>query len=491
MLKEHMQAIILAAGKSTRLKTGQNKLLEKICGQPMIIFATKLFESLDVSTTVVIGYQKELIKKCLSNHHTSDNITFAVQENQQGTAHALECTREHWKKDHILIMNGDMPLVTAEIIQSLYEKHIESDATLSFAMAHHTDPNTSYGRVVKNEHTIKVIEAKEFKGNSTDHCCINAGIYLVKRSFLEQHIHAIKPNEVSKEFHITDLIEKASEAGKTIATISAPFDYIRGINNQHELWAAEQIQRSNIIKYWMEHGVRFSVAHNVHIDLDVTIGQGSYIGCGVHLLYGTKIGNNCKVHEYATLEKVTVGDNGIIYPFSIIKNSTIGNGAQVGPFAHIRENSVIADQAVVGNFVEVKSSIVGAASKAKHLTYIGDTTIGTEVNIGAGTIICNYDGKKKHKTVIKDHAFIGSNNTLIAPVTIGEGAFTAGGSIITKDVPAHALAIARSEQINKLEYTNKSNINDILEHDAESKHTEFLGATLTTTNDIHMENDSQ
>lgn len=490
MLKERMQAIILAAGRSTRLKTGHNKLLENICGQPMIIFSTKLFESLEVPTTVVIGYQKDLISACIAKYHQGGNISFAIQENPQGTGHALECTREHWKKDHILIMNGDMPLVTADIIEALYAKHIESGATLSFAMAHYTDPNTSYGRVVKNENRIKIVEAKEFKDSSADdHCCINAGIYIVKRSFLEDHIQDLEPNAISKEFHITDLIEKASTAGEPIATISAPFDYIRGINNQHELWAAEQIQRSNIIKYWMENGVRFSVAHNVHIDLDVTIGAGSYIGCGAHLLYGTKVGANCKINEYAALENAVVGDNVIIYPFTIIKDSTIGNNAQVGPFAHVRTNTVIADQAVIGNFIEIKNSTIGTASKAKHLAYIGDTTMGAEVNVGAGTITCNYDGKNKYKTVIEDNAFIGSNNTIIAPVTIGAGAFTAGGSTITKDVPPQALAIGRSEQINKLEYLNKNKIDDILEDDDEQIiEREFIGATLTT-HDM-MENDA-
>ncbi len=490
MLKERMQAIILAAGKSTRLKTGHNKLLENICGQPMIIFSTKLFQSLEVPTTVVIGYQKDLISACITKYHHNDNISFAVQENPQGTGHALECTRAYWNKDNILIMNGDMPLVTADIIEALYAKHTESHATLSFVMAHYTDPESSYGRVVKNENSIKIVEAKEFKNNNTDdHCCINAGIYIVKRSFLEQHIHDLEPNALSKEFHITDLIEKASTAGEPIATISAPFDYIRGINNQHELWAAEQIQRSNIIKYWMEHGVRFSVAHNVHIDLDVTIGAGSYIGCGAHLLYGTKVGANCKINEYAALENAVVGDNVIIYPFTIIKDSTIGDHAQVGPFAHVRTNTVIANQVIIGNFIEIKNSTIGTASRAKHLAYIGDTTMGAEVNVGAGTITCNYDGKNKYKTVIEDNAFIGSNNTIIAPVTIGTGAFTAGGSTITKDVPPQALAIGRSEQINKLEYLNKNKIDDILEdEDSQIMEREFIGATLTT-HDM-MENDA-
>lgn len=491
MLKSNMQAIILAAGRSTRLKTGYNKLLEKICGQPMIIFDTKLFTSLGVQTTVVVGYQKELIQECITTYHPIDNISFALQEQQQGTAHALECTRGYWQKEHILIMNGDIPLVTPEIIQNLYDKHIASDATISFVISHLAEPSTSYGRVIKTDNTTTIVEAKEFTGDSTEHCCINAGIYLVKRTFLEQNMNCIQPNQVSNEFQITDLVALASQQNLPIVTVNAPFDYVRGINNQHELWAAEQVQRSNIIKYWMEHGVRFSVAHNVHIDLDVKIGAGSYIGCGVHLLYGTHIGSQCKVHEYVTLEHVSVGKNSTIYPFSIIKNATIGNDTHVGPFAHIRDNAHIADCATVGNFVEIKNSSLGQSTSAKHLAYIGDATVGKEVNIGAGTITCNFDGKQKHQTIIEDHAFIGSNNTLIAPVTVGKNSFTAAGSTITQDVPAGALAIARTAQINKLEYAEKYSTLKTSQESTLNNKDEFFCATRANNNDINCEHDPQ
>lgn len=473
MSPKNIQAIVLAAGKSTRLNSGHNKLLEQICGQPMIIFVTKLFSSLNIKTTVVVGHQKNLVQECIQHYHPNENINFALQETPQGTAHALACTKGQWQEEHILIMNGDMPLVTTDIIENLYQQHIAANATLTFAIAHLSEPNTSYGRVIKNDNTIAIVEAREFSGDNTEHCCINAGIYIIKKSFLEQYIATLKPNHISNELHITDLVKQASELDQTIVTVNVPFDYVRGINNQHELWAAEQVQRSNIIKYWMERGVRFSVAHNVHIDLDVTIGTGSYIGCGVHLLYGTQVGSNCKIHEYATLEHTTIGNNTNIYPFSIIKDSTIGDNADIGPFAHIRNQTQIADQATIGNFIEIKNSIIGTASSAKHLAYIGDATVGSHVNIGAGTITCNFDGKQKHQTIIEDNAFIGSNNTLVAPVIIKEGAFTAAGSTITHDVPAGALAIARTQQINKLEYAAKYSK---IESSDKTDDTTFLGA---------------
>lgn len=475
MSPKNIQAIILAAGKSTRLNSGHNKLLEQLCGQPMIIFVTKLFSSLNIKTTVVVGHQKESVQECIEKYHPNEDISFVVQASQRGTADALNCARDQWHQEHILVINGDMPLVTTEIIENLYQQHITSNATVSFVISHLSEPNNSYGRVIKKDNQVSIVEAREFAGDSAEHCCINAGIYIIKKSFLEQHMPTLQPNQVSNELHITDLVTRASEQGEIIATVNAPFDYVRGINNQHELWAAEQVQRSNIIKYWMERGVRFSVAHNVHIDLDVTIGTGSYIGCGVHLLYGTKVGTNCKIHEYATLEHVTVGDNSNIYPFSIIKDTTIGSDAQIGPFAHIRNQTTIADQTTIGNFVEIKNSNIGTGSSAKHLAYIGDANVGSHVNIGAGTITCNFDGKKKHKTIIEDNVFVGSNNTLVAPVTIKDGAFTAAGSTITQDVPAQALAIARAQQVNKLEYATKyTRLDSLPDTDNE---TTFLGAT--------------
>lgn len=489
-----MQAIVLAAGKSTRLKNSRNKLTEHICGQPMIVFTTKMLQQLHVSTTLVVGQQKEQIQECLETY--AQNVSYVIQDEARGTGHALRCTQATWEQEHILVLNGDMPLVTTDIIEDLYKKHTATDAAISFVIAHNTDPNTGYGRVIKdaNGHT-KIVEAKEYTGDPTEHCCINAGIYLIKKDFLENHINLLEVNKTSNEYHITDLVTIASENNVLVTTTVAPFDHIRGINNQHELWAAEQIQRSSIIKYWMENGVRFSVAHNVHIDLNVKIGAGSYIGCGAHILYGSIIGKNCRINEYVSMENTVVGDNATILPFTIAKNTTIGHHAQVGPFAHIQE-STISNHAAIGNFVEVKRSTVGTGSKAKHLSYLGDAQIGTSVNIGAGTITCNYDGTKKHTTVIKDNVFIGSNNTLIAPITIEENSFTAGGSTITQDVPQDSLAIGRSLQINKIGYAHhflkKMPKKSILkpkvsnDNDAATK-AQFIGAKRTTNDPIETD----
>ncbi len=450
---QNLQAIILAAGKSTRFNSDQNKLFEKICGKKMILYATQLLEHLNIPTTVIIGYQKKIMQKTITDYH-HNRINFSIQENQSGTGHALICSRDNWHAEHILIMNGDMPLVTNEVIEKLYKEHIASKATISFVTAHSS--NNSYGRVIKTNNSIKIIEARNFNGDIHEQCCINAGIYIAKKNFLTEHIDTIKQNKISKEFYITDLIGIASKKNLPITITTAPFDQIRGINTFEELWAAEQIKRAALIKYWMNQGVRFSFAQNIHIDLTVSIGTGSFIGCGVQLLGNTKIGKNCAIHAFSLLNNTILGDRALIRSHSVIENARIDAQTHVGPFAHVRENTHIKSHATIGSFVETKNSTISHYSKVKHLTYLGDTTVGSHVNIGAGTITCNYDGIKKEKTIIKDNVFIGSNNSLIAPLTIHENAYTAAGSVITDNVPPNALAIARARQTNKDGYTQKT-----------------------------------
>lgn len=477
MFCNKVQAIILAAGKSTRFNTGRTKLLEKICGQEMILYTTRLLEQLSIPITVVVGYQKDAIQQVVNNHH-HNAINFVIQEEQYGTGHALMCTESVWDREHILIMNGDVPLVTTEIIEALYEKHVQSHAEISFVTAHNADPASGgYGRVVKTDNSIRIVEARDFDGDTNEHCCINAGIYIVRKQFLQQCIQTLQLHESTREFYITDLIKAASDQHKEVKTYSAPFDRVRGINTLQELWAAEQVKRSELIKYWMEKGVHFSVAHNVHIDLNVTIGAGSYIGCGVHLLDGTSIGKNCRIHEYASIENSHIHDSCNILPHTIIKDSHIGAHSLIGPYAHIREYSHIGEQVTLGNFVEVKKSTIGKGSSARHMCYLGDAIIGSNVNIGAGTITCNYNGLSKHQTIIKDNAFIGANNTLIAPVTIERDSYTAAGSVITENVPAEAMAIARARQINKEGYAHQ--FHDPKAHEANpapSMLNSFLGA---------------
>lgn len=347
-------------------------------------------------------------------------------------------------------------MLTKKLLANFCKKHLEKNAAISFVTTHNPQPSpSSYGRIIVQENAVKIIEAKDLKDEQYESCCINAGIYIFKKEFLEKHLSMLNNTNNAQEFYITDLVKIGSDLGLKIETINASFDHIRGINTFKELWIAEQIKRSELISYWMKQGVRFDVAQSTHIDANVTIGNGTRIGAGVNLLNSTNIGKNCIIEPFCIIDQTLISDNVTIKSHSVLNNVKIENNAILGPFAHIRNKSTIKESAQIGNFVEVNRSTIGKESKAKHLTYLGDTTIGIQSNIGAGTITCNYNGKEKYQTIIKDHVFIGSNNTLVAPVTIEKDSYTAAGSTITKNVPTKALAIARSRQTNKEGYAEK------------------------------------
>lgn len=471
MLQE-TQAFIFAAGKSTRFNTGKTKLVEKVCGQELIIYPIKLLKKLAIPTTIVVGHQKELVTPAISRYF--DDINIIEQSEPLGTGHATKMTRNEWNKKYILLMKGDVPLLTTQMIEGLFEQHIKDNATLTFMAAHNDNPTGfTYARVdTSNENSITIIRPHEIPQEKLqDYCCVNGGVMVVNREFLELAVDKIKQREYTNEYHMSDFINIASAEQKKVSMYTVPFDYVRGINNFQELWAAEQIKRAELIRYWMDRGVRFTTPQSVHMDLDVQIGVGTFIGCGAHVLSGTTIGKNCIISSSSMIEFSTIGDNVTVHPNTIVRGSTIADNAQVGPFAHIQEGTIIGEHAHVGNFVETKRTTIGAHSKAKHLSYLGDATIGSKVNIGAGTITCNYDGKQKHATIIKDYACIGTNNSLVAPVTINERAFTAAGSVITQDVPEDALAIGRARQVNKEGFSKKLRAKQALS---------FMGAVKTT-----------
>lgn len=447
-----LQALVLAAGKSTGFKTGKTKLIEKVCGQEIILYTTRLLQSMHIKASVIIGYQKELITAIVQKKH-ADLFTFIEQQEQHTVIDSIIHASTQQSQEHVLIMHADMPLITQELIEALYKKHLETNATITLATSHVINPQDSqYGRVIKKNNTVTLTQPSEIQDDLGEHCCIDASVYLVKKSFLEKHALTLQKECTNQEWYMHELIHIANEYKEPVATVAVPFDTIRGINTLQELWAVEQIKRSELIRYWMDRGVRFSAAQNVHIDLNINIGTGSFIGCGAHIIGHSVIGQNSSIMEFSTVEDSIVGDNVLVEPHSIIRNSTIHHNVTVGPFAHIRNQSEIHEHTHIGNFVEIKKSTVAHHTNAKHLAYIGDTTIEHHVNIGAGTVICNYDGQNKHETTIKEHAFIGSNSTLIAPITIEKNAYVAAGSTVTESVPENALAIARSRQVNKNDY---------------------------------------
>lgn len=453
-MNNSIQAIVLAGGKSTRFHTGRSKLIEKICGRELILFPIELLESLSIPTTILVGWQKDIVQDLVVQSY-GQGIQFITQEEQRGTGHAVLCTQSTWQSEHILVLNGDMPLVKASTITLLIKQHLKNDAAVSFVTAHHNDPSSGYGRVVEENERIRIVEAKDFTGNTQEHCCINAGIYLFKRSFLEESISQLQTNNNAHELYLTDLIGIASNQSLMVQMVQVGFDEVRGVNTLKELWTAEQIIRAELISRHMDNGVRFQAPHTTHIECNVIIKPGTLIGAGVHLTNNTHIGADCIVEPFSLLSNANLHDKVHIKSHSIINDSTIEKESIVGPFALIESESIIGQESIIGNFVQVKRSSMGSGNKAKHFAYLGDTAMGNDNNIGAGTITCNYDGKNKHKTIIKNKCFVGSNNTLVAPLTLENNAYTAAGSTITQDVPSDSLAIGRARQVTKEGYLAK------------------------------------
>ncbi len=449
-----VQAIVLAAGKSTRFAMGSSKLAFPLCGREMVLYPVSLLESLSLPTIIVTGYQKDIVTQLIQAAHPQ-SVVFVEQVEQRGTGHAVMCTQTEWHAEHLLIINGDMPLITSELIQQLINEHCKTQATVSFVTAACLEYPHGYGRVINNGQKIQIIEARDFTGTRQEGQCINAGVYLINREFLQDALTHLNLHENSQEWYITDLIDITSKAGKKVHTIETDFDTIRGINTISELATAEKIIRERIITHWMKKGVYFEQPETTIIEHDVIIGPATRIGAGVHITKGSRIGARCTIGNHSTIDASTLADQVTILPHCVIAQSEIHDHATIGPFAHIRNTHSIHERATIGNFVEISNSTVGAYTKAKHLSYIGNAIIGERVNIGAGTITCNYDGVRKHVTTIKDNVKVGSNNCLIAPVVLEQNSMTAAGSVITQNVPRDALAIARAHQVNKENYTKR------------------------------------
>lgn len=445
-----VNAVILAAGKSTRFKGQPSKLLAEICGQEMIVYPAKAVAKLGIHAIVVVNENAAPIKNALIKNNVSD-VIFATQTEQKGTGHAVAISRAYWDKPLVLVINGDMPLISSDVIQELVDSHIKSNATVSITTSFSTAA-TGYGRVITENDRIKIVEEKDCTDEQRYSGKINAGLYLFSKDFLEQHIDHLNSENKAHEFYLTDLVEVASNNGMTVNTVSRSFDEVRGVNNLEELWAVEQIQRGKIIRRLMQHGVRFELAQNIHVDNNVEIGDGSFVGSGATIINKTMIGKNCRILAYSVLDNARIGDETTIHSHTVVKDCSIGKQCHIGPFANVRENTFIDDFVTVGNFVEVKRSTIEKGTKAKHLSYIADSSIGTKTNIGGGTIFCNYDGIKKHKTIIGNNVLIGASSALIAPINIGNNSIIGAGSTITDDVPAEALAISRARQVTKHEY---------------------------------------
>jgi len=442
-----LSVVVLAAGQGTRMKSDLPKVLHKIGGIPLLSHVIRAAQALDVADiTVVYGHGGDQVQSVLSD----EKISWVEQSKQLGTGHAVQQAMPSVPDNHTtLLLYGDVPLITAKTLQKLVKATEQN--SLSLLTAKLVNP-TGYGRIVRDsEGSVQcIVEQKDATDDQLVINEVNTGMLAVRSNELREWVNRLDNNNAQKEYYLTDIIGFAVKDGMSIHTTNPDTTMeIEGVNNKKQLADIERAHQKRIADEYMENGLtlrdpaRFDVRGklsfgkdvvvdvNVIFEGDVTLGDGVFIGPN-SVLKDISIGNNTSVHENCVLEK-----------------STIGNDCDIGPFARIRPDTELADQVKIGNFVEIKKSTVAAGSKVNHLSYIGDTTMGSQVNVGAGTITCNYDGVNKHKTIIGDNVFIGSNTQLIAPVTVGNGATIGAGSTITRDAPSDALTLTRPKQVTK------------------------------------------
>lgn len=446
-----VHVVILAAGKGTRMKSAVPKVLHRAAGLPLIDHVLRAADSISpTSTVVIVGHEADQIRAALGQR---PGLSFAVQSPQLGTGHALLQAEPALRgaSGTVLLLSGDVPLLTAGTLQALTAAHTRSQAAATVLTAVVPAPD-GYGRIVRGAdgRIAAIVEHKDAAAAEREIREINSGVYAFDLAPLFGALREIGSSNAQGEYYLPDLVRIYRERGLAVETVALddPRE-IMGVNSRKELADVSHIVRAAHLEALMAAGVTILDPATTYVEPDVTVGADTVIHPGVYLEGRTRIGARCEIHSGVRIVNTTVDDDVLINNFCVLLDSHVSRGAKLGPFAHIRPQSDIGEEAHIGNFVELKKTSIGRGSKASHLTYLGDATIGERVNIGAGTITCNYDGTLKHPTVIEDEAFIGSDSQLVAPVRVGKGAYVAAGSSITKDVPADALGIARSRQVNK------------------------------------------
>jgi bifunctional UDP-N-acetylglucosamine pyrophosphorylase/glucosamine-1-phosphate N-acetyltransferase len=447
-------AVILAAGQGTRMKSKLYKVLHPVCGKPMVQHVVDQVSSLGFEEKVaVVGFGAEVVQQQLG-----EEVSYAVQEEQLGTGHAVmqAASMLEGKEGTTVVLCGDTPLLTAETIDQLLTCHDKEKAKATILTAVASDP-TGYGRVIRNKEGLveRIVEHKDATEEERGVTEINTGTYCFDNVALFEALQKVGNDNVQGEYYLPDVIEILQKGGETISAYQTPsFNETLGVNDRVALAEAEVIMKRRINNYWMKQGVTIIDPNNTYISTEASIGQDTVLYPGTVILGTTTIGDDCIIGPNTEIKDSKIGDGTNIRQ-SVVYNSEVGNTVTIGPFAHVRPDSTISDDVRIGNFVEVKKSVMGQGSKASHLSYIGDAEVGKDVNFSCGAVTVNYDGKNKFKTVIEDGAFIGCNANLIAPVTVGKGALVAAGSTITDDVPSQSLSIARARQTNKSDYLKK------------------------------------
>lgn len=458
---ENLVALVLAAGEGTRMKSDTPKVLHELCGYPMLFYILDAVSSLKpTKTVVVVGHRAQQVRDAVLTgwaERTGRHVEFAVQAEQLGTAHAVICALDFMRDDEtVLILCGDTPLVTADLLSEFLGSHQHEDADLTVMTAMASDPG-SYGRILRgsNGSVLRIVEARDLTEEQKSIPEINAGIYLTRARHLKTLLARVNNDNAKKEYYLTDIVELANRDGLKVRAFACHDEQIvQGINDRWALSQAENRVRLGILRELALNGVTIRDPGHTYVERTVVIGRDSILEPGTVLRGNTRIGSRCVIGPETEIIDSIIGDGSRIWR-SVVESSVIYEDVHVGPYAHLRPNTTLHKGVYVGNYAEIKNSVIGAGSKVHHHSYLGDSDVGSNVNIGAGTVTVNYDGVRKHRTTIRDNAFLGCNSNLIAPVTIGKDAYVAAGSTITEDVPDDALAIARERQTNKEGWVSK------------------------------------
>ena len=449
-----LNVLVMAAGLGTRMKSKRAKVLHEIGGRPLIAHVVRTAQTLDPRTIlVIVGHQAEEVEQAVLAE-IGELASFAVQAKQRGTGDAVESARKQLEDSGslVLLLSGDVPLIRAETLRKLIEHHQTTAATCTILAVRLENP-TGYGRIIRTEQGAfeKIVEQKDASDEERQVREINSGIYCFESKDLFEALQRIEPKNQQGEYYLTDVCEILNSNGRKVEVFThTDAREVSGINTRAELAEFENLVRRNAIRRLMiENGVTFIDPSHAYISPEAEIGRDTIVYPNVMIEGKTVIGENCVIRSGARITNSRLGDDVVVKDYSIIVDSEIGSNCSVGPFAHLRMNAALEEKATVGNFVEVKKSRLKRGTKAMHLTYLGDATIGERTNIGAGTVTCNYDGKNKHETVIEDDVKIGSDTMLVAPVRVGSRSVTGAGSVVTKDVPPDSLVAGVPAEVKK------------------------------------------
>ncbi len=441
--------IILAAGKGTRMKSDTIKVLHPLASRPLLAYSLDLGWRLEPRELfLVVGFQAERVREAFAGVHPSPQ--WVIQPEQKGTADAVRCVLPRVREEvsTVVVLYGDVPLLKKSTLDNLLEKHHREGAAVTVLTALMENPH-GYGRILRdpNGRILRIVEEADADEKEKQIQEINTGIYCIQFRFLLDAIDHLNADNAQGEYYLTDLVAHGESIGVPIGSecTDEPFRAL-GINSRNDLARAEQVLRHEICDRWMREGVTLQDPLTTYIDPSVSLEPDTVVEPGCHLRGNTRIGRGCTLGAGSIIVDSTVGDGSLIRPYSVLEECRLGENARVGPMAHLRAGTVLDRDVCVGNFVETKNARVGESTLAAHLSYLGDCEIGARVNIGCGTITCNYDGTRKQTTVIEDDVFVGSDTQLIAPVRIGREAFIGSGSTITEDVPAGAMALSRAPQ---------------------------------------------